>query len=110
MPQKRVNYGRMYQKNASYRRDDMPEKEVMGESTTPEPEIVESSPRYRYRKTVLSRIRIRKGPGLNFDHNGEYVTDDEIEVTQVVNNFGLLSKYDESGDGWVSLEYFESSE
>lgn len=110
MPQKRVNYGRMYQKNASRRREDTPEESEEGtveESTNLEPEVVEEPPRQRYRKTTPSKIRIRKGPGFSFKHDGECVVVDEVEIVKVENGFGLLNEYRESGDGWVSLEYFE---
>lgn len=113
MPQKRVNYGRMYRKDSPRRHDDEAEEsktETIEESSfdlDAEPEVVEEPTRHRYRKTIPSKIRIRRGPGLNFKHDGEYVVDDEVVIVKVENGFGLLDEYKESGDGWVSLDYFK---
>lgn len=105
MPQKRVNYGQMYQKSPSRRRSGQTEE---SQEFTVE-ESVDDSPitTHRYRKTVPSKIRIRKGPGLNFHHNGKFVVNDEIDVVKVDNGFGLLSEYELGSNGWVSLDYFE---
>lgn len=105
MAQRRVNYGSMYRKKTE---DPRPEgtEEVVSETevgTAP----VEEDRRVTYKKTVTSKIRIRKGPGPDFDHNGEYVTDPKIVVVRVENDFGLLEDYEGTSDGWVSLKFFK---
>lgn len=106
MAQRRVNYGSMYRKNQA----DEPKPEDLEApvpETEAEPVVAEEERPVAYLKTVTSKIRIRKGPGPDFDHNGEYVSDSKVMIVRVENNFGLLEDYKEGSDGWVSLKFFK---
>lgn len=68
--------------------------------------VGEPPKRYVYTKTDDTPIRIRKGPGLNFEHNGKYIdTQRKVSIVDVQNGFGLLQAYEATRDGWVCLEF-----
>lgn len=62
--------------------------------------------RYVYQKKDDTPVRIRKGPGTSFDHNGKYIDrQKKVEIVEVQDGWGLLSTYEETRDGWVCLEF-----
>lgn len=70
--------------------------------------IGEGPRRYVYTKTSTAPIRIRKGPGLEFEHNGQYVSSQKkVEIVEIENGWGLLKSYAKTRDGWVCLEFLD---
>lgn len=68
----------------------------------------EAPHRYVYTKSSSARIRIRTGPGLNFEHNGKYIgTQRKVEIVEIENGWGLLKAYSETRDGWICLEFLD---
>lgn len=73
--------------------------------------IGEPPRRYMYKKSTSTPIRIRKGPGFEFEHNGKYIgSQKSVEVCEVDNGWGLLADYQETRDGWVCLEFLDSTD
>lgn len=72
-----------------------------------EPGAVGEEPkRYVFKKNDDTPVRIRKGPGVEYEHNGKYITNQKkIECVDVQNGWGLLKEYEKGRDGWVCLEY-----
>lgn len=97
MPTKRVNYSKIR---------DQKRKEaesVLEKTATEEPQKI-----YLYAKKNPSRIRIRKGPGTNFEHNGRYLDEvTRVELIEIQGDWGLLKSYKATRDGWVCLTYLE---
>ena len=100
MPARRTNYSKLHD-----------QKRPSGTTEMPEVQIGKPPKRYVYRKTSDSRIRIRKGPGTTFEHNGKYIDEQKrVEIVEIQGEWGLLKRYAETRDGWVCLKYLEFSE
>lgn len=96
MSPRHTNYGR----GKAARETDQPEEKPVGEPPK----------RYVYAKTDNTPIRIRKGPGMNFEHNGKYIdTQKKVTIVDVQNGFGLLQAYEKTRDGWICLEFLGGS-
>lgn len=65
-----------------------------------------------FTKSASAPIRIRKGPGLQYEHTGEYLGTgpQKVRVCEIVDGWGLLKKYEETRDGWVCLEFLDKPE
>lgn len=62
--------------------------------------------RYVYQKKDDRSVRIRVGPGLQFEHNGKFVgKQKKVEIVEIQNGWGLLAAYESTRDGWVCLKY-----
>lgn len=56
------------------------------------------------------RVRIRSGPGVNFDHvNGEYLGKGVFEIDKVESGIGSTSGWGHlvNGKGWVALDFLD---
>lgn len=56
------------------------------------------------------RVRIRSGPGVNFDHvNGEYLGKGVFEIDKVESGVGSMSGWGRlvNGKGWVALDFLD---
>ena len=56
------------------------------------------------------RVRIRSGPGVNFDHvNGEYLGRGVFEIDKVESGIGSTSGWGHlvNGKGWVALDFLD---
>lgn len=84
-------------------------KESTITSDESETEIEVSKEIKRIRERNLS-VRIRSGPGVNFDHvNGEYLGKGIHEIDEVDEGVGSMSGWGHlvNGRGWVALDYVE---
>lgn len=78
-------------------------------ATKADPQIGEAPKRYVYAKSNTTPIRIRKGPGFTYDHNGKYIgTQKKVEICEIDNAWGLLADYEETRDGWICLEFLDA--
>lgn len=95
MPTKRVNYSKVRDKKRTAT-EKKPERTPIGE----EPK------RYVFEKKIECRIRIRKGPGDNFEHNGRYIDKQKrVEIVEIQGDWGLLKSYKDTRDGWICLTF-----
>lgn len=100
MPAKRVNYSKPRDRKR-VSSDDKKEERLIGE----EPK------RYVFEKKTESRIRIRKGPGSNFEHNGRFVDKQKkVEIVEIQGDWGLLKSYRDTRDGWICLTFLDPYE
>lgn len=56
------------------------------------------------------RVRIRSGPGVNFEHvNGEYLGKGVFEIDKVESGIGSTSGWGHlvNGKGWVALDFLD---
>lgn len=56
------------------------------------------------------QVRIRSGPGVNFDHvNGEYLGKGIFEIDKIESGIGSTSGWGHlvNGKGWVALDFLD---
>lgn len=92
MSVKRTNYSRMRENKP---KETPAQDESRVEDTTTVARKIDQTP-----------VRIRKGPGLEFEHTGKYLEGTGIvRLAEIQNGWGLLKSYEENRDGWVCLDY-----
>lgn len=62
-------------------------------------------------RVAIDDLRIRKGPGTNYDKTGRYTGEGAFTIVEVrpgegsEKGWGLLKSYDKHKNGWISLDY-----
>lgn len=97
MPTKRTNYSKIRENKGDLKKpDDQVDTEIKN------PEVIMAN------KKGPESLRIRKGPGYDFKHNGRYVEGVKtLKLAEIQNGWGLLKEYETTRDGWICLDYVE---